>query len=84
MWQTMFSIAEIDCGDPNVVRACRENTFAPLSTKHLNANSRFTFSCRAGYDEIGSSEEGDASMEVRCKANGKWGFGTLSCDGRAL
>lgn len=78
----LFLVPEIDCGDPmDVMPSGGMYVSPPQTTTYFSDTSRFTFTCGNGSDSFGEAENG--GEVVRCKANGRWGFGTLACQGKS-
>ena len=75
---SMFDVV-IDCGTPEAITG---STYTPASPTTLYGDS-FTVSCNAPLFSItGESEDGDNT--VRCDADGRWTFNTLSCQGKEM
>jgi len=77
----LIKFTEVDCGDPNDIAPAGAVTFEPTTTQYFATTSNFDFSCMPGSEVKGLSEDGDTI--VRCKANGRWDFGSLRCQGNS-
>ena len=73
-----FIFSEIDCDNPSMVLPTG-GTFSALTETTFLKNGAFLFSCEEGFTPLGASEDGDYS--VKCKSNGRWSLGTLTCLG---
>ena len=70
--------SEIDCGDPSMSLPVGAS-FQELTSTKFHENGSFVFGCGGGFMPSGQSEDGDEN--VRCKSNGRWSLGTLTCLG---
>ena len=64
----------VACGEPSLPNGAVVKNYT--SDIHLN-NGSFDFDCEPGYSVHGESEDG--TVNVVCKANGRWSLNTLRC-----
>ena len=71
--------SEIDCGDPSVSLPAG-GTYTTLTGASFLDGGSFVFNCGEGFTPSGQSDDGN--YDVRCKSNGRWSYGTLTCLGK--